>query len=136
LYCWMYARGVARIWSRAGAGRGIPRWRVIAFAGGMLAVAVALLSPLDALGDALLTAHMVQHLLLLVVAPPLLVLGTPITPTLVALPQQWRGTVTKTWYRSNAARRGWRWLNQPAVAWGLAAIVLWGWHVPFAYEAA
>src|SRR5947209_5944110 len=75
---WVYLRGVGRLWGRAGIGRGVRRWQAAAFAGGLATLIVALLSPLDALDDALFSAHMVQHLLLVLVAAPLIVLGAPL----------------------------------------------------------
>lgn len=136
LVCWLYGRGVLRIWSRAGAGRGIARWRVASFAGGILALGLAILSPLDPLGDALLSAHMVQHLLLLVVAPPLLVLGTPLTPVMVALPRGWRATLSHRWRSLPVVGSSWKALNSPLMTWLIAAAALWGWHVPILYQAA
>lgn len=61
--------------------------RLASFAGGLLAVLVALASPVDAFGGLLLSAHMIQHLLLLMVAPPLLLLGQPVVPLLRGLPR-------------------------------------------------
>src|SRR4051794_31372948 len=55
--------------------RGVPAWRVHTFALGMLALAIALISPVDAVSAALFGVHMVQHLLLVVVAAPLIVAG-------------------------------------------------------------
>jgi putative membrane protein len=70
---WAYGRGLARMWGRAGRGRGVTPTRAVAFYTALLAVAVALISPLHALGETLFSAHMVQHLVIIVVAPPLLV---------------------------------------------------------------
>lgn len=136
LVSWLYARGVATIWRAGGVGRGIRRWQAGCFAAGMFAVAIAILSPLDTMGDALLAAHMTQHMLLLVVAPPLLVLGTPLVPLMTALPRSWRARLVRGWNRSRVLRPAWHILNLPVIAWSIATIVLWGWHVPLAYEAA
>src|SRR5258708_7348615 len=62
--------------------------RLSAFAAGLAAVLLALSSPLDALGGLLLQAHMMQHLLLIAVAPPLLFLGQPVLPLLRGLPHR------------------------------------------------
>lgn len=133
---WLYARGVATIWNHSAPGRGIRRWQVASFAAGLLALALALLSPLDSLSNALLSAHMTQHLLLIVIAPPLLVAGAPLPPILLGLPRAWRISVVGRWHRTGIVRRAWRFFEQPLVAWLIAAIVLWGWHVPVLYEAA
>jgi putative membrane protein len=75
---WVYARGVRRLRTiPTASGRRISRVTVSWFAVGQLALIVALMSPLDALGATLLSAHMVQHAILAGVAPPLLLLGTP-----------------------------------------------------------
>jgi len=64
-----------------------PAWRLIAFVGGLATVWLAIASPLDAFSGLLLSAHMVQHLLLMSVAPPLILLGTPFLPLLRGLPR-------------------------------------------------
>src|ERR671937_3328862 len=70
-----YSVGTWRVWRMAGVGRGISRLEVLAFAAGWVALAVALMSPLDALSGSMFSAHMVQHELLMVIAAPLVVLG-------------------------------------------------------------
>ncbi|MEW5929036.1 MAG: cytochrome c oxidase assembly protein, partial [Gemmatimonadota bacterium] len=65
---WVYARGVESAWRRAGAGRGIRAGQAAAAAGGWLALWLALATPLDPLGGALFSAHMAQHLVLVLVA--------------------------------------------------------------------
>src|SRR5215207_1755415 len=57
----LYAAGLRRLWREAGPGRGVRRWEAACFAGGWLALALALVSPLHAWGDVLFSAHMVQH---------------------------------------------------------------------------
>lgn len=127
--------GASELWSRAGAGRGVRRWQLGAYIVGLVALAVALLSPLDALGSALLTGHMAQHLVLLVIAPPLLVLGAPDRLLLWALPPHWR-----RWLGGLSHRAGWRWtgrvLLNPATVFVLAVAALWSWHLPALYQLA
>src|SRR4030095_7678059 len=65
-----------------------PIWRMLAFTGGVVALWLAIASPLDAFSGLLLSAHMVQHLLLMSVAPPLILLGAPFLPLLRALPRK------------------------------------------------
>src|SRR5580698_4011357 len=65
-----------------------PAWRLSAFAGGLAALWLAIASPLDAFSGLLLAVHMVQHLLLMVVAPPLLLLGAPYLPLIRGLPRK------------------------------------------------
>jgi putative membrane protein len=131
----MYAAGVARLWRHAGAGRGVSHMQAGAFAAGWLSLAAALVSPLDALGSQLFSAHMVQHELLMVVAAPLLVLGRPLAVWTWALAPAWRraaGTATR-W-----AWLAWAWgaLTRPLSAWALHALALWLWHVPALFDAA
>jgi cytochrome c oxidase assembly factor CtaG len=131
----LYATGVARLWARAGPGRGL-RWREVAsFALGGLALAAALASPLDAWAAHSFALHMTQHELLMVVAAPLLVLGRPLRAWTWALPELARAM------RGAAAaapglRSAWRTVSAPATAWGVHAIALWLWHLPVLFVAA
>jgi putative membrane protein len=132
---WAYSVGVRVLWTRAGVGRGLSRWNVAAFSGGLLTLFVALISPLDGLSAALFSAHMVQHLLLILVAAPLLVAGRPLLALLWALPLRWRRRVSHA-ERQPTLAAFWRRLSHPAVAWLLAAVALWLWHLPLFYQAA
>ena len=94
------------------------------FVAGVLILGLALVSPIDKLGDMyLFSVHMVQHLLLVLIVPPLLILGLPAG--------RWR-----RWLRWPIIDRAERVLGQPLVAWGLAVGTLWLWHLPALYEAA
>jgi putative membrane protein len=115
----LYGLGLARLWGKAGAGRGIRFAHVGCFLAGWLVVAVALLSALHHYAERLLWAHMVQHELLMVVAAPLLVLGKPV--------EAWRWVFPL---------RIPRLLGDPAFAWALHALGIWLWHVPVLFEAA
>ncbi|HJV04830.1 MAG TPA: cytochrome c oxidase assembly protein [Actinomycetota bacterium] len=125
-----YAVGRRRL-GRAAPGPG----RAAAFWGGLLAVLVALVSPLERMATELLSAHMVQHLLLVMVAAPLLVAGLPRVPLTVALPATLRRPLHRTGRRPplRAVRRA---VTHPVVAWVLATAVLWAWHAPALYQAA
>jgi putative membrane protein len=131
----LYARGVRRLWSSAGRGRGIGRDAVLAFAGGWTALVVALVSPLDPLGGRLFSAHMVQHELLMVVAAPLLVLGRPLAVWIWAFEGSARQRIGRA-FQAGWLQSCWGVLSDPVVAWGLHAIVLWIWHVPSWFTAA
>ena len=91
--------------------------RLAAFVGGMVAIGAALESPLHALGAQWLQAHMVQHLVLMMVAPPLLWLGAPLLPMLSGLPtpllHRWVGPL----FAWPPLTRVGQWLVHPAVAW-------------------
>jgi putative membrane protein len=126
----LYVRGVLTLWQRAGRAHGVRRWQTVCFGAGLLAIVVALESPLDTLSQELFAIHMAQHLLLILVAGPLLVLGAPVAPLLWALPEASRRTVG-SWFRPSAAL-----LTRPPVAFGAHSLALWLWHLPILYEAA
>ena len=130
-----YAAGFARLWQRTRRGRARRLYHAAAFAAGWLALAVAFVSPLDALGAELFSAHMLQHEILMLGAAPLLVLGRPLGVWLWALPAGARSRIGRG-VRAPSVRVAWRWLTLPATAWGLHLAALWGWHIPRAFEAA
>lgn len=131
-----YAVGLARLWRDVGPGRVVSRWRAGAYAAGILALAVALVSPLDALGETLFWGHMVQHLVLMLVAAPLLVLGAP-APALLRLPgPAGRRRLGAWWHRRTTLRTLAALLATPLLAWGLHVATVWAWHLPAAYQAA
>jgi putative membrane protein len=136
LATWAYARGLRALWRSAGLGRGVRTWQAAAYAGGLLTVFVALISPLDALSSALFSAHMVQHLLLMLVAGPVLILGAPLAPLLWALPEASRRALGGWWKRAGPLRAVWCAVSRPLVVWTLQAIALWAWHLPGPYQAA
>ena len=131
----LYAIGVARLWKRAGTGRGITRAEAVRFAAGWIILAVALLPPLDSISDRSFAAHMVQHELLMVVAAPLLVLARPLEAWTWALPAPWRAALGAG-ARSTWIRHTWSAITAPPGAWTLHAIALWAWHIPVLFEAA
>jgi cytochrome c oxidase assembly factor CtaG len=104
------------------------------FLAGCAVLAIALVSPLHALGSALFTAHMVQHELLMVAAAPLLVLGRPAAPWLFALPRRWRRAIGGA-AQVPVVRSAWRFLTQPLVAFLLHAAAIVTWHLPALYGA-
>ena len=109
--------------------------RMLLFWGACAALVAALISPLDALGETLLTWHMVQHFLLMLVAAPLLVLSQPLVPLLWGLPRPLRLTIGG-WQRIHAVRTLWQVLRRPLVAVVLYIGVFWLWHMPGPYQAA
>jgi putative membrane protein len=131
----MYGVGVRRLWRRAGAGRGITVRQAICFAAGWMVLAAALTSPLDALGAALFSMHMVQHELLMVVAAPLFVLSRPLEAWTWALPSGWRRPLASIG-RLRPLAALWTALTEPLGAWMLHAVVLWAWHIPWLFAAA
>jgi len=109
--------------------------RPVAFMAGLATIALALCSPLDGLGHDLLQAHMVQHLLLMVVAPPLLWLGAPVAPVLLGLPRAARRAVAFG-LAARPVRRLSAVLAHPGVGWIAFVVAFWLWHVPALYELA
>jgi putative membrane protein len=111
-------------------------WHLAAFLGGVCSLWIAIGSPLEAFDDESLSVHMVQHLLLMAVAPPLVLLGAPLLPLLRGLP----GWIV---HSTVGPFLGWapiqwlaRFLTHPALCWLAAAVALIGWHVPAAFELA
>jgi putative membrane protein len=131
-----YGLGLAVLWRRAGIGHGIRPRQAAAFAGGLLALVLALASPVDHLAEELLSAHMVQHLLLVMVAAPLLVLGEPMVAFAWALPRRPRLAIAGAWHRAGGVRHAWRWVSGATVAWVLHLAALYVWHLPVLYQAA
>jgi cytochrome c oxidase assembly factor CtaG len=132
----LYGAGYWRLRARSGhATRALRLRQAIAFLCGWLMLLTALVSPLDALGAALFSAHMVQHELLMIVAAPLLVSGRPLAVWLWALPAGWRIQVGRA-TRWPPVRTLWRCLTAPLAAWLLHAAALWLWHAPSLFQAA
>ena len=119
--------------------RDASRWpasRLVAFCGGLLTLFLALCSPIETFTSLFLQVHMLQHLLLMMVAPPLLWLGAPAFPLLLGLPQFVRTYGIAPLFRSRGLRRAFGRLTHPAPAWVLFAAATWIWHLPPFYECA
>jgi putative membrane protein len=131
---WLYGRGVLRLWTRAGKGRGIGWRHIAAFIAGELIIIIALISPLDRLGGTLVSAHMVQHGLLVVAAPPLLLLSRPSAAFAWGLPEATQlGPILVIWrFLSRLSRV----LSRPLPALILHGVTLWIWHAPPLFDAA
>ncbi|HEV3283172.1 MAG TPA: cytochrome c oxidase assembly protein [Solirubrobacteraceae bacterium] len=123
---WAYARRWRAVRTSSSSRRAeeAPLWRLCCFLGALVAVLVALVSPLDALADQLFFMHMVQHVLLLDVVPILAILG--LTKVILR-------PLTRTVH--DVERRAGP-LAHPAFAVVLYVAVIWAWHVPAAYDAA
>lgn len=134
LSAFLYVRGVRLLWRAAATGRVVSRWEAACFAGGWLALFVALVSPLHPWGRVLFSAHMTQHEVLMLVAAPLFVLARPLVPFLRALPVGWARAVG-AWGKADAVQSVWRAVTNPLVAWAVHAVALWVWHVPALFDA-
>lgn len=106
-----------------------PRWRTALFLGGLAAIAVALLSPIEAYEGQLFSVHMVQHMLLQLVAAPLLLAGAPITLTLRVASPRWRQRLLAVLHSPII-----RAVSFPVVAWVFFAATNWGWHYSTLYD--
>src|SRR3984957_2757146 len=113
-----------------------PPWRAWCFLGGLLSLWVAVASPLDTLDGLFLVAHMTQHLILMSVAPPLLLLGAPAVPLRRALPRSVLRDRLGPFFRTPILHKLMRLLTHPALAWAAMNIAYLGWHAPQAYELA
>lgn len=133
---WLYAAGVRVAWRQAGVGRGLSRRQAACFLAGVVALLLALVSPLDRLAAPFFSMHMVQHMLLVTVAAPLLVLGAPNLAFLWAIPRGPRRALGRWWNGTRLLPALWHGLSHPAAAWGLHTGVFWLWHIPALYQAA
>ena len=107
------------------------RWRSAAFLGGLGTIAIALMSPIEAYEGSLFSVHMLQHLLLELVAAPLLLLGAPATMALRAASPRIRRVMLSVLHGRLVAV-----VSFPLLAWVLFAAVNWGWHFSSLYDQA
>ena len=114
----------------------ISAWRLAAFLAGIFSLWIAIGSPLNAFDDVSLIAHMVQHLLLMVMAPPLILLSAPALPLLQGLPRSMAHSFVGPFLRWSWVKHVGHFITNPAICWLSAALALMGWHVPGAFEMA
>ncbi len=112
----------------------LPAWRAACFVAGILSLWIALASPIDALDDYLLAAHMMQHFILMSVAPPLIVLGAPTVPLLRGLPRSIVRILSRPVFRTRWFHALCRLVTHPVFAWLAMNIAYLGWHVPAMFE--
>ena len=131
----LFARGrrrLARLSHRVGAS---PRGRLWFFAAAYLVLVLALLSPLHGFAEELFFVHMVQHVLLMSAAAPLLLLANPLPTVIWGLPFG-RAAVGSLLAPGGPLVNVLRVLTRPVVAWWHFTLNLWLWHQPAAYQAA
>ena len=136
----LYASGVRAVWRRAGRGHGVSVRQAVLFASGIATLVLALLSPLDTMSDELFSAHMVQHMVLIAIAPPLLVLGAPMVAFTWAVPRRLRMRAHGWWHGATVLRGAGEGLMalllSPWLVWIPHAVAIWTWHMPGPYQLA
>jgi len=135
----LYGRGV--IYSRRhGQATRLHAWHILSFYGGLLVLFIALESALDDYAEQFLWAHMIQHELLMMAAPLLLLLGMPTLPLWRAVPLSARRASLQWLMRKRSTRRTihtiGRFFSAPATCMGIYLIVVYVWHLPALYDAA
>ena len=113
----------------------VPAWRVTCGLSGLLSVWLAVGSPLAALDHEWLTAHMIQHLLLMSVAAPLILMGAPVVAMLNALPQR-VVSIIRSWGSTPVVQRIRKTIAHLVLCWCAATLTLTLWHVPAVLTAA
>jgi putative membrane protein len=130
---WLYARGWRRLAARPALSLRRPSWQAAAFAAGMALLVLALLSPLDPLSEELSSAHMVQHMILMNLAAPLLMLGSTSSTAYWGLSLPWRRALGRWQRTDHPSHRFWTALRIPLAVTLLYGLVLWLWHLPGPY---
>lgn len=132
IFAVIFLTGTIRLWRNAGFGRGTRLRQVACFWIGWTVLALALLSPLHWLSEHLLSAHMVEHELIMAVAAPLLVLSRPLGVFVWAIPQTWRVAFAQTLVIPILVGLG----SEPIAATALHSATIWAWHLPPLFDAA
>ncbi|MFJ8579862.1 cytochrome c oxidase assembly protein [Micromonospora sp. NPDC093277] len=130
-----YGRGVHELWYRRGAGAVLPAWRVGAFGAGVLVVLAADQGPVHTLAESSFAGHMAQHMLLLLVAGPLLAAGAVGLPLSLATPPALRRLLAHC-RAAPPVRRLRRPTTYALLAGAVQVAMLWFWHLPGPYVAA
>jgi cytochrome c oxidase assembly factor CtaG len=112
----------------------ISPWRLAAFLAGIFSLWIAIGSPLEVFDDVSLSVHMVQHLLLMSVAPPLILLSMPTLPLLQGLPRWLTRGIVAPILRWGGVKKLGHFITDPAIGWLAAALALIAWHIPAVFE--
>jgi putative membrane protein len=130
----LYASGCVKL-SRRARRSGPMRLQELFFCGGMLTLAGALITPLHWLGEHLFSFHMIEHEIVMAVSAPLIVLARPVGLLLWGLPRRARRGLGAA-MQSPVIRRSWDWCTGSTSATVIHGIAIWGWHLPFVFDAA
>jgi putative membrane protein len=131
----VYALGASMLSRRIAAKRNILDWHLLAFIGGWLSLALALVSPLHWLGEHLFTFHMIEHEIVMAISAPLLVISQPIGTLLWSMPRRGRVAVGR-FLRRRAVTASWRGVSSGGTATLLHGVAIWAWHAPLLFDAA
>lgn len=126
---WLYAAGVMRV-NRMHPDSRVPRRQMVCFGLGIAALVIALISPMGVYDDDLFSVHMLQHLIIMDVAAPFLLLGAPLTLLMRASSSD----IRKRWVLPILHSRVVGLLTFPVFAWTLFTVVLWVSHYSGLYE--
>lgn len=123
----VYLRGV-RKWKRRS--RPHSRWRTASFVSGSIVVLIALMSPLDLLAERYFLLHQIQHILLRMVGPVLIMLGAPVTPILRGLPESTRAAIVRPLVTSARIRVAYGVATHPVIMVGGFVGIFVFWLIP------
>lgn len=126
LLAFWYARGLRRWPERT---RTHSPWRTASYYAGLAVLVLSFESPLDRLGEHQFSLHMVQHNIVVMIVPPLILLGAPTTPMLRGMPRWLRQGVVRPAVSNGIAKRVYRFLTFPVVTIALFTVAQWGWHL-------
>lgn len=130
----LYTRGLWR--SRGRSGNLFPWWRPTSFYAGWTALLAGAVSPIDGLSGELFLMHMVQHMLMMMVGPPLILVGAPVVPVLRGLPGVLRADLAIPLLQMRRVRKVLSFLASPLTAWLAFVFTVWIWHIPSLYNEA
>ncbi len=132
--------GWVRLRRRQRRGQLAKGWKLASYWAGLLISGIALMSPIDTLGGQLFLMHMVQHLLLIMISPPLLLITNPMPFMLWGIPKKWRRGIGhglgRLLHRDKAFRKNFKIATSAGIIWLVWVIMVFGWHDPFLYNAA
>jgi cytochrome c oxidase assembly factor CtaG len=112
----------------------IKPWRTVSYLGGLAVLWVALMSPIDVLSGQFFYMHMIQHLLLVMIAPPLLLIANPMPIMMWGLPRALRTEIGRWLRPESQVRQVLRAITTPGLVWLYFVAALVGWHEPSAYN--
>lgn len=136
----LYTLGWFRLRHKAGSPTLTPVWKLVAYLTAIITVLIALLSFIDILGGSLFYMHMIQHLMLTMIAGPLIMLADPLPIIMWGLPRPLRKRfgklVLRVTHKKAAGRKILRAVTTPGVSYVVMLVLLWGWHEPRLYNLA